>query len=432
MHEMGSAASLVFRATVSAESFISGLYANFRALYDVSWRSTLRERACRDLESVPEPERVLWFHAASVGEVNGIAPLVRIFLKESGDLPVLITTTSVTGRDRARAIWGDSVRVRLAPLESVRSYDRFFGKFHPVLLVINETELWPVMIYKVHELKIPAGIVNARISDRAYPRYKKFRMLFAPVLKKISFVFSQSDIDRKRFIELGASPDVTEVRGSTKFDVSPADVSEDSFFSLWKNMAEGGVIFTAGSVREPEEDVIVRTYIRVREKNPAFRMIIAPRHPERYVAVEKKLKEHGIRFLKKSQTADCPSGSDGIPEVILLDTFGDLSAAYSVSDLSFVGGTLCPVGGHNILEPAVYGTPVITGPYTMNVRAAAELLAAEDALLAVQDEEELLQLVLSLCSDRSRLQELSGKSVRAADKAKGATRLIFNRIRAYL
>ncbi len=416
---------------VSIESVVSVWYAGVRALFDSEWKESLPERTCLDLKGVSQKKIAIWFHAASVGEVNGISPLVNRFLKENESLSVLITTTSLTGRDRARSLWSNAT-VRLLPLESKAAFMRFLGVYKPKLLVINETELWPLMMRSVYDSSIPMVLVNARISDRAYPRYEKFKFFFSLLIRKIDSIYTQSEMDRDRFINLGASPDKTEVLGSTKFDSTVQDIPKDDFLSEWKERAGEAPVFTAGSVREGEEDIIIKSYLEVRERKSDLKMILAPRHPEQYDILERKLQKSSIAFLRKSNFSSFPGDIEKEPEVILLDTFGDLPFAYSISDFSFVGGTLCPVGGHNILEPASYSCPVIVGTSTMNVRAAVEYLRSEGALLQVKNQEELLELMNELVLDKERTKSLSMKSFQAAEKAKGVTRLLFERISKYL
>lgn len=425
------------------ESFVSTSYCRGRSFFDAEWKETSKERFCTDLSSEKKNnEDLLWFHAASVGEVNGIAPLIQLVISENDikkngiSEKILITTTSLTGRRRAKELWPQAI-VRLLPVGSKSVFSKFLTFFNPRILIINETELWPVMINVVRKAKIPSGIVNARLSDRSFPQYRKFRFFFSPLLRSLDFIFAQSLTDKDRFIEIGAYPGSIESIGSTKYDVKQEDVKLKVFFDTWKNTIKSqdhrSMIYTAGSVREDEEDIIISSFCELKKNIESFFMIIAPRHPDRFDEVAKKLEKASISFLRKSTIPDEEEyQSAEVPEVLLLDTFGDLSNAYQISDCAFVGGTLCPVGGHNILEPAVFGTPVIVGPYTMNVRPAVDLLRETGAFTQVEDRVDLENILRSFFLEKSKLDILSESTKEAADKARGVSKRLYEKIMPYI
>lgn len=428
---------------IYSESILFLIYSNLRVFFDSKWSESFDERHCKDfdckdleckdqegreLEADFKKEGLIWFHAASLGEVNGIAHFIKNTLESYSESDIIITTTSKSGRDRAKALFKNT-KVRFLPIDSIFIIAKFLKAFKPKVLIINETEIWPSLIYSVWKKNVPVVIVNARISDKAFPAYKRASALFSKILKKVDLIFVQSEIDYERFISLGVPSSRVVISGSTKFDFAPTDLTFDNsnknnFFKEWKGKKPSCFIFTAGSVREDEEDIIISSYLKVKELGVPLRFIIAPRHQERYEELASKLKRLGD-FFRKSELS---SSNYIIPQsdIIMLDTFGELSEAYKISDVSFVGGTLVPIGGHNILEPAQFSVPIIIGPYTMNVRAGRQYLKDSGALIEVNNEAELSSSMIKLLNDSSYRAEISKNTFEAAKKASGTSKQIIS------
>jgi len=377
-----------------------------KGLFNKEWRSSLKERipfglsrylvVNSSLGSIQS--NLIWFHAASVGEVQGIAPLIKTFLNEGPGRKILITTTSLTGKARAKEIFPQAI-VSLSPLDSCFLLRSFLLKYSPRLLIINETEIWPNMILSASSFKVPVFIVNARISDKSFPRYYFFKSLLGTLFSRIDKIFAQSKIDKERLESLGAGN--VEVLGSTKYDVDvglPRNEKAD-FWNSYADKSSGLMVLTAGSVREEEEDGIIAAFKELNKSFPELRLVLAPRHPERFSRVAMKLAQNKISYRERSGFDKSFNGGES---VLLLDTIGELLFAYSVCDVAFVGGTLCPIGGHNILEPAYFSKPILTGPYLMNVRSISELLLENQAIIIVRDHSELVLALSDLLRDAKK------------------------------
>lgn len=403
-----------------------------KGFFDKKWRSSLNERIpfgisrYLPVHSVSSKKNcnLIWFHAASVGEVQGIAPLIKTFLGKNPSTKILITTTSLTGKDRAQDIFPSAI-IRLAPLDSYFLLRSFLLQHSPSLLIINETEIWPNMIFSASSFGVPICIVNARISDKSYPRYYFFRLLLGPLFSRMDKIFSQSKIDKDRLESLGAKK--VEVLGSTKYDVDvslPSNEKTDFWDSYAAKSAEL-MVLTAGSVREEEEDIIISAFEELKKSFPELRLIIAPRHPERFNSVATKLAKNKISYRDRRAFNKNFKGDDS---VLLLDTIGELLFAYSVCDIAFVGGTLCLVGGHNILEPAYFSKPILTGPYLMNVRSISELLLENQAMIIVQDKSELVAAISDLLRDDQKRNQNGQHANEVHLRLKGVSMLIYTKI----
>jgi 3-deoxy-D-manno-octulosonic-acid transferase len=423
--------SILLEVVVRIEGVLCHFYAGIRSYFDHAWGKDNSERFFQESKERSETPHI-WIHAASVGEVKGISPLIYRILEQAPEVSLVITTTSFTGRDTARKLFPEST-VRLLPLESSTWFTRFITHFKPSLVIINETEIWPVMIHVLSKASVPMLLVNARISDRAYPRYRFFRFFFSILLKRLDRIYAQSELDKERFISLGASPSEIESIGSTKYDVPQVSVEDVPFVAWWSGFDRYSdhLVWTAGSVREAEEDQIVSAFLELKKDFDTLILIIAPRHPDRFEALSQKLAEQKLPFIRRSQHVHFPNELSGA-HIIVLDTLGELAGAYYVSDFSFVGGTLCPVGGHNVLEPAQFGKPVVIGPHLMNVRAVVQSLKDNDALLMVSDKSGLIEVAGKILSDPGFAQSMGERSKRTFDALQGTSDKIMNAIKKYL
>jgi 3-deoxy-D-manno-octulosonic-acid transferase len=358
----------------------------------------------------PAPDQPsIWVHAVSVGEVQAAAVLVRCLSDRYPGIPLVVTTLSAMGEERARTLLGDRAIVRYMPLDLPGSVHRFFDEVKPRLAVIFETELWPNLYHECGRRRVPLVLASARLSPRAMGRYKNFLTLFRQVLSH-GVIAAQGEADAARFRALGADPERTHVTGNLKFDFAlPADVSTKGR-ELRELYATGRPVWVAGSTHGGEEDLVLEAHRAVRRVHPKALLVLVPRHPLRFAEVGTWLEKQNVRFIRRSQ----PSARTPDLEVVLVDTLGELLDFYAMGDVAFVGGSLVTVGGHNLLEPAALGLPVLAGPHNFNSADIAKILVDSGAAQIVKDSTELgarVSALLSNPAERERIGALARASV---------------------
>jgi 3-deoxy-D-manno-octulosonic-acid transferase len=363
----------------------------------------------------------IWVHAVSVGEVQAASPLITTLRERYPSVPVVVTTLTPTGATRARTLFKDLAQVRYIPFDLPGSVRRFFDRTQPRLAVIFETELWPNLYHTCGQRRIPLVLASARLSPRSVSRYRRLGSLFRDTLSRGVVVAAQGEGDAERFKSLGADPEQTHVTGNIKFDFAvPQDVYERGR-RLRDFYAAARPVWVAGSTHEGEEEILIEAHQSVRATHPRALLVLVPRHPPRFDAVAAGLQRAGIRFVRRSQRlGERASAAAASADVLLVDTLGELLDFYGAGDVAFVGGSLVPIGGHNLLEPAALGLPILTGPYTGNTADIAKLLEARGAAAVVHDAPQLAQAVSALLSDpdeRARIGELGRNSV---DSNRGA------------
>jgi 3-deoxy-D-manno-octulosonic-acid transferase len=296
----------------------------------------------------------------------------------------LISTTTQTGQKLAAERFG-AENVFYFPLDFAFAIRPYMRRLKPDVIVLAETEFWPNFIRLANSSGAKIIVTNARISDRSFPRYRRFAGLMRPVLRNIDAFLTQSKIDAERLVEIGAPEERVFVAGNLKFEVKPPDTSHGIVRDLAKAISADPVI-VAGSTVEGEEPIVLNAFHGLLKTFPTARMILAPRHRERFEGIASLLEASGIPFARRStlsgDLAELKPGS-----VLLLDSIGELSAIYSLADIAFVGGSLVPRGGHNILEPAYFGKAIVVGPHTENFRDIVLYFTAEDAVLICEAEE---------------------------------------------
>jgi 3-deoxy-D-manno-octulosonic-acid transferase len=367
------------------------------------------------------PPGSVWIHAVSVGEVNASAALVTTLRERYPAIPVLVTTLTPTGAVRAKTLFKDLATVRYIPFDLPGSVRRFFNRVQPRLGVIFETELWPNLYHQCRRRRIPLVLASARISSQSVSRYRRLGSLFRDALSRGVVVAAQGAGDADRFMALGADPDRTHVTGNIKFDFSvPQDIGARGrrlreFYAISRPM------WVAGSTHGREEEVVLEAQRIVRGPHPRALLVLVPRHPPRFDEVAHGLQRAGIRFARRSQRLGEKAGAAAAAaDVLLVDTLGELLDFYAAADVAFVGGSLVPIGGHNLLEPAALGLPILTGPYTANSADIAKLLISRGAAEVVHDAEELggrVSMLLSDPDERDRIGALGRDSV---DSNRGA------------
>ena len=359
------------------------------------------------------PPGALWLHAVSVGEVQLAAALVRELRRSDPGRALLVTTSTMTGRQRALEALGAGVAVRYLPFDLPGAVARFLDRCRPAQGLVLETELWPNLYLACHRRGIPLLIANARLSQRSLRGYRLARGLMRATLEGVS-VAAQSAEDAARFRALGADPARVVEAGNLKFDVVLPPTVERDGAALRAAIGAARPVWVAGSTHAGEEEQLLEAHRRLRQSHAAALLVLAPRHPPRFAEVAALLERRGIAFQRRTDRR-APAAA---AEVLLLDTLGELVAFYAAGDVAFVGGSLVPVGGHNLLEPAALGRALVSGPATFNAPAVARLLVASGALAIVADATGLAVRLEELIADpaaRARAGE-AGRAVVAANR----------------
>jgi 3-deoxy-D-manno-octulosonic-acid transferase len=357
----------------------------------------------------PGPDR-FWVHAVSVGEVMAAIPLVQALRRRWPATEVVVSTVTATGARVARTRLGDARVAFVLPLDLASATRRAVRRVRPRCFVALETELWPNLLRALAEAGVPAVVANGRISDRSFHRYLRVRRLFRRVLDQVALFAMQSEEDARRIIAMGARADRVLVTGNLKMEAPPAEAGADH---LWRRLLHLGPepVWVAGSTHRGEEALVLDACLELRRGGQPLCLILAPRHPERVEEVESLARGRGFAPVRRSRVGP------GTPtDCILLDTVGELAGLYAVADVIFVGGSLVPLGGHNVIEPALHAKPVVFGPYMANFRAAAALLRDAGAGIQLRDGGELVPVLRRLLDDpaeRRRLGEAAWTAVRA-------------------
>ena len=330
----------------------------------------------------PAAPHGVWIHAVSVGEVQACAPLVGVLRQRYPDLPLTVTAVTPTGAARARALFGGAAQVRYVPFDLPGAVRRFFARVQPRLAVIVETELWPNLYRECGRRRVPLVLASARLSARSVGRYRRLGALFRDTLSQAAVVAAQGSGDAERFRALGADPASTHVTGNLKFDFELPPQTVERGARLREQYAPARALWVAGSTHGGEEQTLLEAQRQVRALHPEALLVLAPRHPQRFAEVAALLHQGGVSFVRRSQGAAAAAHTS---EVLLLDSLGELLDFYAAADVAFVGGSLVPIGGHNLLEPAALGVPILTGPYNSNTEEIARLLIASGAAEVVRD-----------------------------------------------
>ncbi|HUN74518.1 MAG TPA: lipid IV(A) 3-deoxy-D-manno-octulosonic acid transferase [Steroidobacteraceae bacterium] len=359
----------------------------------------------------------LWVHAASLGEVQAAAALVHELQRIIPATPVVLTTSTAAGADRGRALLGARhVDVRYVPLDLPGAVRRFLDRARPRLAIVLETELWPNLYAECGRRGIPLVLASARVSERSTRRYALLGSVFRGALSNCTVLAAQSEADATRFRRLGAAPERTAVVGNIKFDFEVPAQTEEKGRALRAYYAGARPVWVAGSTHEGEERAVLAAHERVRADARTALLVIAPRHPPRFAEVAALLERQGVRFARRSSQESCDSST----EVLLLDTLGELVEFYAAADVVFVGGSLVPVGGHNLLEPAALARAILTGPHQLNAPEIARMLAERKAVAIVHDCAELAARVGELLAS-PEARTAAGERARAVlDENRGA------------
>ena len=340
----------------------------------------------------PQLDRCVWVHAVSVGEVLAAAPLIHDLQRRFPEQRILVTTVTLTGAERVRALFGDSVTHCYIPFEFPHAVVRFFRSVSPVAALIMETEIWPNLYRGCGVREIPLILVSARISPRSIDGYRRLLPLIRETLSHGIIIAAQSQSDADRFLSLGASPDRTHVTGSIKFDIElPAGIVERGD-ALREQLFGDRPVWIAASTHEGEEQQVLAAHGELLQRFPNLLLILVPRHPERFADVRMLIERSGFEFVSRTEQRAC----DASTTVFFGDTMGEVPLLYAMSDVAFVGGSLVPVGGHNLLEPAAQGLPVVTGPHLFNAQDIADMFIASHACRIASGTDELVCVITEL------------------------------------
>jgi 3-deoxy-D-manno-octulosonic-acid transferase len=401
-------------AVYLAAPIISAVFL-WRGLRD---RSYWRHFAERFGFGAPVAPHGVWIHAVSVGEVQACAPLVGVLRQRYPQLPLTVTALTPTGAARARALFGNAAQVRYVPFDLPGAVRRFFARVQPRLAVIVETELWPNLYRECGRRRVPLVLASARLSARSAGRYRRLGALFRDTLSQAAVVAAQGTGDAERFRALGADPASTHVTGNLKFDFELPPQTVERGARLREQYAPARALWVAGSTHGGgEEQALLEAQRRVRAVHRAALLVMAPRHPQRFAEVAALLHQAGVKFVRRSQGATAAAQTC---EALLLDSLGELLDFYAAADVAFVGGSLVPVGGHNLLEPAALGVPILTGPYNSNSEEIARLLIARGAAEVIHDAAELAERVMALLASPEARVRIGAQGRASVDSHRGA------------
>ncbi|MDI1353170.1 MAG: lipid IV(A) 3-deoxy-D-manno-octulosonic acid transferase, partial [bacterium] len=332
----------------------------------------------------------IWIHAVSLGEVIAATPLIDALLDNHWS--VLVTTMTPTGSERVLARFGTKVAHCYVPYDIPIVIKRFFKQMQPRVGVIMETELWPNLIHYANQFKVPLMLANGRLSEKSLKGYMKLKFLFKPILNQFSAILTQSKDDAERFIAMGAEKKRVHALGNIKFDLQTNAIDKSKFQQLKSAWGKDRVVIIAASTHEDEEEQLLTQLRRAQLAIHNVILLIAPRHPERFQPVYQLSCQHGFNTGLRSSIESLSADS----EVVVLDSLGELLGLYQISDYAFVGGSLVPIGGHNVLEPIAMGVPVLSGPYVHNFKTICGDLQQAQAIEIVTSSAELIDVIIKL------------------------------------
>jgi len=363
----------------------------------------------------PTIDRCIWLHAVSVGEVQAAAPLIRSLRERFPERRLLVTTVTPTGAARVKSLFGDTVYHCYIPFEFPNAVSSFFRSVNPEAALIMETEIWPNLYRGCGTRQIPLILVSARISPKSVPGYRRLLPLIRETLSHGIIIAAQSQSDADRFLSLGANPARTRVMGNIKFDVD-ADAGVTAQGRVLRSELFGDrPVWIAASTHEGEEQLVLQAHRDLRERHPDLLLVLVPRHPERFSFVRELVEKQG--FSQVVRTDNSPAGDAAL---FLCDTMGEVPLFYAASDVAFVAGSLVPIGGHNLLEPASLGVPIITGPHNFNAQDIADLFVDMGACRKVADTGELVETVSELLSDPEQAARLGSAGRKVLEENRGA------------
>lgn len=373
----------------------------------------------KDLRRETERQRV-WVHAVSVGETVASAPIFRELRRMLPDAELIVSTTTTTGNEMARKSIPEADRIIYYPLDLPCAVRRSLRRVKPDVFVSVESEIWPNFLAAAHRMGIPALVVNGIVSDRTFRQSKRIRLVYRWALSKVERFLMQTDVDARRIIALGAPPDSVEVTGNCKFDQEMDGLTPDERNEIRRQFGfmNGSRVFVAGSTNQGEDEPVLDAFLLARQVHPGLRMVLAPRQIERADPICDMIAVRGLSYGRRSRSEDLTGAED----VVVLDTFGELASVYGIAEVAFVGGSLIPKGGHNILQPIAHGSPVFVGPHTFKARDLVAQARAAGVGFEVADGSELGRGITDLLSDGEKLDGIRRRAAEMIASNKGASR----------
>ncbi len=386
----------------------------WRGIKAPAYRCRWRERFA--LYNKKFPQDVIWFHAVSVGEAEALFPLVRQIQKQHKDAKLLITTTTPTGSARVKAVMKETVTHVYLPYDIPDAVNRFMHCFKPKLAVIMETEIWPNLFMSCGKHNIPLYIINARLSEKSSRGYQKIPSLVYPALAQVNGIATQTHDDANRFVAIGAESEKVKTLGNIKFDVAIPQSTIAQGLQIKTDLFGGRFVWLIASTHKDEEMLFLEIYKEIKYKIPELLLVIVPRHPERFADVKKLCEKYQLDVVMRAAGARVYAETD----VYLVDTMGELKMLYAASDVAFVGGSMVPTGGHNILEAAAVGVPVMFGPYMDNFKEIARGVLSHNAAIQCQNKDELVNSILALYEQPAYRKALAEKGIEFVRQNQGA------------
>ncbi len=391
----------------------------WRSIKAPAYRDRWNERFAFYPQSHPKID--IWFHAVSVGEAEALFPLVRKLQHHHPDAKLLITTTTPTGSARVKAVLKDSVEHVYLPYDIPFAVNRFMQRFSPKIAVILETEIWPNLFACCGNYKIPLYIINARLSEKSSRGYQKIPSLVRPALAQVELIGAQTQEDAHRFIAIGAQYEKVKTLGNIKFDVEIPQLTIDQGRHVKADLFTGRFVWLIASTHKDEETIFLDIYKELKEKIPDLLLVIVPRHPERFGEVKKLCEGHHYNVAMRTSGATIQPDTD----VYLVDTMGELKMFYAAADVAFVGGSMVPTGGHNILEAAAVGVPVMFGPFMANFKEIALGVLKQQAAIQCAHKDDIATAMMTLYTEPDYRQELIAKGKQFIEQNQGAIARIY-------
>jgi 3-deoxy-D-manno-octulosonic-acid transferase len=386
----------------------------WRGIKAPAYRCRWRERFA--LYNKKFPQGVIWFHAVSVGEAEALFPLVRQIQKQHADAKLLITTTTPTGSARVKAVMQETVAHVYLPYDVPDAVNRFMQCFKPKLAVIMETEIWPNLFLYCGKNDIPLYIINARLSEKSSHGYQKIPSLVHAALAQINLIATQTQDDANRFIAIGADSEKVKTLGNIKFDVEIPQSTIEKGLQIKADLFGGRFVWLIASTHKEEEAIFLDIYQEIKQKIPDLLLVIVPRHPERFADVKKLCEQLQLGVVMRTAGERVYTETD----VYLVDTMGELKMLYAASDVAFVGGSMVPRGGHNILEAAAVGVPVMFGPYMVNFKEIARGVLGHNAAIQCQNKNDIVNSILALYEQPDYREALADKGTAFVRQNQGA------------
>lgn len=371
---------------------------------------------------------VIWFHTVSVGEAEAAFALIESVAARYPNESILVTTTTPTGSARVKAFLGHRVQHVYLPYDLPGAMKRFYRHFKPKVAIILETEIWPNMLYQANKRQVPLLIVNARLSEKSARAYARLGTFITQTLSNVTHICAQTQQSADRFKELGVAVERVSVPGNIKFDVEMPVLLREQAEVIRRDWFQQRPSWMAASTHEGEDEKVLAAFSVIKKKFPNALLVLVPRHPERFDKVMKLCLRQGYSVTRRS---DQKSGRVD-KDIFLLDTLGELKLYYATVDVAFVGGSLVPTGGHNMLEPAALSVPIVFGPYVHNFIEISEQLLKYNAAIEVVDEHELAEQVIHLLGQPALRVEMGLAGVDFVSKNQGAVNKIAQHIYSYL